>query len=163
MILWALLVLAACCTVAPAGAFTAKTLDITVNENTDATIAFDYELTWFENVAVFMHIADPGTELKKALEDNFNKPVLMIKTDTGGSRFTIRRFAAKEDKNDNVTLITPALSFAKAGEQLNKYWFAPLISPDFSPAVTSVNFPDGHSEKYLEQISIPAIRHTLAA
>jgi len=157
------MVLVGCLAVSPVHAFTAKTLDITVQENTDAVIAFDYELSWFENIAVFMRIADPGTELKKALESSYGKPVLVIKTDGGESRFMVQGFASKEERDGTVTLITPALSFADAEKILNQYWFAPLISPDFSPAFTRVNFPDDYTDEFYNQISIPAIRHTLTA
>ncbi len=160
-VLAALFVLAVGCATCPAHAFTAKTLDITVQENTDAVIAFDYELSWFENIAVFMRIADPGTELKKALESSYKKPVLVIKTDGGESRFMVQGFASKVERDGTVTLITPALSFVEAEAILNQYWFAPLISPDFSPAVTRVNFPDDYTEEFYNQISIPALRHTL--
>ena len=153
--------LVGCLAVTPVHAFTAKTLDITVQENTDAVIAFDYELSWFENIAVFMRITDPGTELQKALESSYGKPVLVTKTDGGESRFIVQGYATKIEHDGNVTLVTPALSFAKAEKILNQYWFAPLISPDFSPEVTRVNFPDDYTEEFYNQISIPALRHTL--
>jgi len=155
------MVLVGCLAVSPVHAFTAKTLDITVQENTDAVIAFDYGLSWFENIAVFMRIADPGTELKKALESSYGKPVLVTKSNGGESEFMVQGFASKEERGGTVTLITPALSFADAEKILNQYWFAPLISPDFSPAVTRVNFPDDYTEEFYNQISIPALRHTL--
>jgi hypothetical protein len=155
------MVLVGCLAVSPVHAFTAKTLDITVQENTDAVIAFDYELSWFENIAVFMRITDPGTELQKALESSYGKPVLVIKSNGGESEFMVQGFASKEERGGTVTLITPVLSFADAEEILNRYWFAPLISPDFSPAVTRVNFPDDYTEEFYNQISIPALRHTL--
>ena len=153
--------LVGCLAVSPVHAFTAKTLDITVQENTDAVIVFDYGLSWFENIAVFMRIADPGTELKKALESSYGKPVFVAKSDGSESRFVVQGFASKEERGGKVTLITPALSFVDAEEILNRYWFAPLISPDFSPAVTRVNFPDDYTEEFYNQISIPARRHTL--
>ena len=85
----------------------------------------------------------------------------MIKSDGGESRFIVQDFALKEERDGTVTLITPALSFADAEKILNQYWFAPLISMDFSPAVTRVNFPDDYTEKFYNQISIPALRHAL--
>ena len=44
---------------------------------------------------------------------------------------------------------TPALSFQGAEAVLNQYWFAPLISPDFSPDVTRVVFPDQYTRNLL--------------
>jgi len=160
-VLAGLMVLVGCCAVSPVHAFTAKTLDITVQENTDAVITFSYELSWFENFAVFLQIANPGTELKGALESSYGKPVVVIKADGGESRFMVQGFASKQEQDGIVTMKTPALSFVEAEKILNQYWFAPFISPDFSPAVTRVNFPDDYTEEFYNQISIPAIRHTL--
>jgi hypothetical protein len=148
--------------VPPAGAFRATSLDIVVQDNTDAVITFEYELSWFENAAVFARIGDPGTELKKALESNFKKPVQVTESDAGRSQFYVRGFATKKVKNSTVTMATPALSFQKAEEVLNTYWFAPLISPDFSPDTTRVSFPDGYSETFNNQDQIPKISHILS-
>ena len=65
-----------------------------------------------------------------------------------------------EKSNGTVTLKTPSLSFEAAQKVLESYWFAPLISPDFSPTVTKVQFPDGYEETFSDAISIPAITHT---
>jgi hypothetical protein len=146
---------------APVQAFTAKNLDVAVQGGGDAIITFDYELSWFENIAVFMHIADPAVELKKALESNFNKPVEVIRADGGESQFSVQGFASAKEQDGAVTMKTPALSFVEAEKILNQYWFAPLISPDFSPEVTRVRFPDGYVEEFDNQISIPAVTHTL--
>jgi len=148
------------CTI-PVQAFTAKNLDVAVQGSGDAIITFDYELSWFENIAVFMHIADPAVELKKALESNFNKPVDVLRADGGESQFAVEGFATVKEKDGVTTMKTPALSFVEAEKILNQYWFAPLISPDFSPEVTRVRFPDGYMEIFDNQISIPALIHTL--
>jgi hypothetical protein len=147
----------------PAQAFTAKTLDIAVQQNTDAVITFDYDLSWFENMAVFLRIADPGLELKKALEGNYKKPVVVTKADGRGSQVIVQGFASVKENNGTVTMKTPTLSFAEAESVLNQYWFAPLINPDFSPAVTRVRFPDGYAEEFANQLSIPAIQHRMNA
>jgi hypothetical protein len=147
----------------PAQAFTAKNLGITVQENTDAVITFSYELSWFENIAVFLQITNPGTELQKALESSYGKPVVVTKADGSESRFMIQGFASKQERDGIVTMNTPALSFVEAEKILNQYWFAPLINPDFSPAVTRVSFPDGYAEEFYNQISIPVIQHPLSA
>ncbi len=145
----------------PVQAFTAKTLDIAVQDNTDAVITFNYELSWIENMAVFMRIADPGAELKKALESNYKKPVTVMVANGGISQFMVQGFASVQERNGTVMMRTPALSFADAQKVLNGYWFASVINPDFSPGVTRVRFPDGYVEEFSDQISIPVINHTL--
>lgn len=155
-----ILLLAVILLTGPAGAFTAKTLDIAVQENADAVITFDYELSWVENIAVFMRIADPARELQAALESNYNRPVTVLSTDAGRAQMLATGFASRSEKDGAVTYRTPALSFTRAEKILNGYWFAPFISPDFSPEVTRVAFPDGYAETFSDQISIPAVSHT---
>lgn len=153
----AVLMLCAC----PAQAFTAKTLDIVVQDNGDATITFDYELSWYENVAVFTRIADPNTELKKALESNYGKSVDVISTTGSQAQVLIHGFASQKATDSGTTMTTPPLSFRSAEKVLDKYWFAPLINVDFSPDITRVVFPDGYVEQYYNQIEIPRVSHSL--
>lgn len=157
-----ILALIAILLVCPVQAFTAKSLDITVQENTDAVITFDYQLTWYENVAVFTRIGDPATELKKALESNYHKPVQVMESDAGRSQFYVQGFAAKKVKDNITTMTTPALSFRSAEAALQKYWFAALISPDFSPDVARVIFPDQYTESFSNVDQIPKISHVIS-
>jgi hypothetical protein len=145
----------------PVQAFTARNLVIDVKDNSDATITFDYQLSWFESVAVFLQITNPGNELKKALESNFQKPVQVMEADAGRSQFYVQGFASKEVRDGTITLTTPALSFREAENVLKQYWFAPLINPDFSPDVTRVVFPDGYEQSFNNQDQIPGVSHSL--
>ena len=161
LILAGILLLVTCFFICPAQAFTAKSLDIAVQQNGDAVITFTYELSWIENIAVFMRIADPGVELQKALENNYKKSVDVIVANAGESQVVVYGFASVHENDGMVTMETPALSFADAQKILNQYWFAPLITPDFSPDITTVSFPDGYTQEFSNQISIPAVSHTL--
>jgi hypothetical protein len=154
----AILALCAC----PAQAFTAKSLDIVVQDNGDATVTFAYDLSWYENVAVFTRIADPNTELKKALESNYGKNVDVISTTGSQAQVLIHGFASTRVADGQTTMTTPSMSFRSAEKVLDKYWFAPLISVDFSPEVARVVFPDGYVEQFSNQIEIPRISHVLA-
>lgn len=147
----------------PVSAFTAKELTITVAPSGDATIDFRYELNWLENFAVFAKIADPAAELKSALESNFHKSVDVTRADTGDAAFIVHSFASVTNNENGITYTTPGLSFAEAQRVLNTYWFAPLVSPDFSPDVTKVIFPDGSTRTYENVISIPSLKTTVAA
>jgi hypothetical protein len=112
--------------------------------------------------AGFARIGDPGAELKKALESNFHLPVVVTGADGSRSQFYVRGFATRE-VHDGVTIMkTPALSFKEAEAVLKQYWFAPFISPDFSPGVTRVVFPDRYAETFYEQDQIPGISHVLS-
>lgn len=147
--------------VCPAGAFTAKNLDITIQDNTNAMITFSYDLSWYEKIAVFSRIADPGAELTKTLRIQFRKNVVGTSVTGNSAQFMVENFASRTVKDGAVSLNTPSLSFKNAEKALNKYWFFPLISPDFSPEITRVSFPDGYSEEFYNQDFIPPLHHTL--
>lgn len=144
----------------PVHAFSAKSLVIEVKDTMDAVITFEYQLSWIENVAVFVRISDPGTELKKALESNFHAPVQVMEAGPGRSQFYVQGFATEQVRDGNVTMTTPALSFREAEKVLDQYWFAPLVNADFSPEVTRLVFPDGHEETFYNKDYIRAIRYT---
>ncbi|MDD1701825.1 MAG: hypothetical protein LUQ31_02445 [Methanoregula sp.] len=160
-VLFAVLVLAFC--LAPAGALRAHNLTIAVQENGDARVDFNYELTWIEQAAVFTKLADPGAELKSALENNFVVSVDVIYAGNAESSVFVHSFASVKTTPEGTVYTTPALSFENAQRALNNYWFAPLVSPDLSPDVTRVVFPDGYSREFTDQIAIPSITHTTGA
>ena len=153
-----MLILTAC----PAQAFTAKSLDITVQDNADAIITFGYDLSWFENIAVYSRLVDPAAELAKALNSQFSKNVAVLSVSRNQVQLWVPGFATREENNGIVTFKTPMLSFTNAQNALNRYWFAPFISPDFSPEVTRVSFPDGYSEVFYNQDQIPYLSHDIA-
>jgi GH25 family lysozyme M1 (1,4-beta-N-acetylmuramidase) len=147
--------------VVPTQAFTAQEFTIGVQQNGDAEIHFKYHISWIEELAVRMGIANPQSELKKALENNFNKPVTVIRADGSEAQFTVSGFASVKTEKDSLTFSTPSLSFSAAEKVLKGYWFASLISTDFSPSVTQVAFPDGYSIEFYDQITIPKVGHTI--
>jgi hypothetical protein len=144
----------------PALAFQADTLTISLDQDGNANVMFTYHLSWLEYVAVFLRIADPASEIRHALEDNLHKTVTVQSAGTDSTRLTVEGFARVERSNGTITLGTPALSFAAAERVLKSYWFAPFITPDFSPTITKVQFPDGYEETFSDAFSIPAITHT---
>jgi hypothetical protein len=162
MNLWpAVLVLVLVAVSCPVQAFTAKSLDIAVQDSGDAAITFDYELSWYENVAVFAQVADPNTELVKAIGNQFGKDVEVMSVTGNRVEMRVPAFASRKDSNGAVTMKSPKLSFRAAQKALDKYWFARFINPDFSPEVTTIRFPDGYSEVYYNQDLVPAVTHTM--
>lgn len=152
-----LLILIAC----PVQAFTAKTLDISVQENNGAFVTFSYDLSWYENAVVFSRLADPGAEISKAIRGQFNKNVDVTSVSGSQVQVYIHDFATRSEKDGAVTLSTPAMSFQNAKAALDKYWFARFINPDFSPEISRVTFPDGYSAEFSNQDNIPSVRHVL--
>ena len=146
----------------PASAFTAESLSIDVQESGDATVTFEYRLGLVEKFAVFLRIADPAAELKNGLESNSGKEVTVSEVTSNSAAFLIREYAHKTTGASEVTYTTPLLTFASAEKILLDYWFAPLISVDLSPAVTTVVFPDGFTEEFYDCIEIPGVSHTIS-
>ena len=73
-----ILLLVICFFICPAQAFTAKSLDIAVQQNDDAVITFTYQLSWLENFAVFMHIADPGRSSRQHWRTIIKNPLMCL-------------------------------------------------------------------------------------
>lgn len=155
------LVVLLCILTVPVQAMTAESLDIRVDDQGEALVTFDYTLSFFENLAVFLRIADPESELKSALESNFAKPVRVISVSDGRAVVEVDGFASVRYIDGQTVVKTPVMSFSEAERILKSYWFAPLIKTDFSPSVTTVTFPDGYSEVFYNQIEIPSITHIL--
>jgi hypothetical protein len=145
----------------PVSAFTAKQLDITVKENGDADIGFNYQLTWAENFAYSL-IPNREQFVQSALRSKFpSNEVDAIHLATDRTDLTVKGFAIVSTSSGypaSRMYRTPAVSFMAAGDLLDNYpWIARFITPDFSPEVTVVKFPGGHQYTYNDASEIPAI------
>ena len=146
--------------VMPAQAFTAKTLTITLNSNGDAEVVMQYDLSFVEQAAIFVHATNPGADLQNALEANLNRPVTVVRADTSSADVIISSFATVTPSGNATTVTTPSFSFANAQQDIQNQWYASLISADFAPQTTTITFPDGYQATYYNQISIPPVTHT---
>jgi hypothetical protein len=146
----------------PVSAFTAKKLVMTVQENGDADINFNYQLTWPEK---FAYSLIPGKEeiIQSALNSKFpSTTVDAIRVTKTSTDFTVREFAtiSTTETPAATTYRTPAVSFNDAGNLLNAYpLIARILSPDFSPDITTVQFPHGQKYTYDDATEIPEITH----
>lgn len=141
--------------IAPAAAMTSESLDITITNDGNADIHFTYRLKWIEYISVYLRLVDPAQELKKALESNFHKPVTVTGVDSGSVHLSVDSFASVTERDGKTTVRTPGLSFAEGERILRTYWFAPLISADLSPSVTTIRFPDGSVATFIDALEIP--------
>ena len=147
--------------VMPVQAFTAKSLTMTLTTDGNAEVDMHYDLTLFEEGAVFFRITDPAAELKKAFDDNSKEPVTVKKTTASSATVIIPSFASVSEKDGKIIMETPSVSFSRAQKVLDQYWFAPLISPDFSPEETAIIFPDGYRITFNNVLTIPSVTHQL--
>jgi hypothetical protein len=145
----------------PAAAFQMNYVEVDVGSGGEATVQVDYDLTWVEYMGVFLGIANPATELRKALEEYSGATVNVTAVSAESAAFHVDRFARISGDNGKRIYSTPALTFSDAENKLQSYWFAPFISPDLSPEVTVIRFPDGYVEIFRDESSIPAISHQI--
>ena len=146
----------------PVEAFTVKSLTMTLAPDGDAQVDMQYDLTLFEEGAIFFRISDPAAELKKAFDTNSKHPVTVTQATGSSARVLIPSFASISTEADTITMVSPSISFEKAQSVLDQYWFAPLISPDFSPDLTTIIFPDGYQTNFYNLLVIPSVPHQLA-
>jgi len=150
------------CAVMPVQAFTVRSLTMKLAPDGDAQVDIHYDLTLFEEGAIFFRISDPAAELKKAFDTNSKHPVTVTQATGSSAKVLIPSFASIDTDGDTTTMVTPSLSFEKAQRVLDQYWFAPLMSPDFSPDVTTIIFPDGYRASFYNLLVIPSVPHQLA-
>jgi len=149
------------CLVMPASAFTMKSLDIMVAQNGDATINAQYDLSFIEQSAVYFQRANPAQDLQSAFTTKSAQSVSVQSVSSSSALISVPSYASVKTSGNGTAYITPTLSFERARTALKGYWFAPLVSLDFSKGVTTVTFPDGYSQQFNGQISIPAVSHTI--
>ena len=107
--------------VMPAQAFTAKALTISLDTNGNAQVDFQYDLSFTEQAAIFFNIANPSAELATALENNLNRQVTVVKTDSSSAEVIIPSFATISQSSGAETMTTPAFSFANAQNAIRQY------------------------------------------
>ena len=162
-----ILILATClCLMAlmvmPAQAFTMNSLSINLDQAGDAQIDVTYELTLIEQSAVFLRLADPASELQSAFNSGSSEPTTVTSASSSSAQVIVPSFARVTTTGGKTVMTTPTVSFERAENVLKNYWFAPLVTADFSPSVTTITFPDGHKEYYYDQISIPTVTHQIS-
>lgn len=148
--------------VAPVQAFTMHSLSISLDPAGTAQVDLNYELTFIEQGAVFLKITDPANELQKAFDTGSAGKATVISATSSSASVLVPGFASVSTRDGTRVMQTPPVSFERAESVLKTYWFAPLVSPDFSPAVTTVTFPDGYREYFYNQVSIPSVRHAMS-
>lgn len=148
--------------VVPAQAFTMHSLSISLDPAGTAQVDLNYELTFFEQGAVFFKIADPASELQKAFDSGSAAKTTVISATSSSASVLVPAFASVSTQDGTTVMTTPAVSFERAEKVLKNYWFAPLVAADFSPSVTTVTFPDGQREYFYDQVSIPSVKHVMS-
>jgi hypothetical protein len=141
----------------PAAAFSAERLDILVSENGDADVQFTYRLSWFEHAFVFLRVVDPAAQLEQELESYSGKDVVVQSVSASSATLRISTFAAVRENDGAVIYTTPELQFHDADDIAARHWWAHIVRVDFRPVLTTVTFPDGHTETLVNAAKVPVI------
>jgi hypothetical protein len=142
----------------PSQAFTANSLDITVNENGDATALFRFTLEGLLENAIPQSILQD--ELLKGLSTSSEPPTL-ISMDRSSASIILKKFARVADVPTGTEYTTASMNFKKAEIALQESALSRVVTADFSPASITVTLPDGYNRKFGDVDVLPSLTHTI--
>lgn len=151
----------ACCSffmVMPAYAFTANSLDITVNENGDAIATFHYTLEGIIENSIPLSILEE--EIKKGLTTSSEPPELKS-MDRSSAVLVMKKFADTYDVPTGTEYLTATLDFKKAEAALQSSALSSVVAADFSPGTIILTFPDSYQREFSNVDVLPAVSHTV--
>ncbi len=158
-----LLLIVSLATVAmPASALTITSYDAVIQDDGNAILTFNYEMTLVEYLGYYLNIANPGKIIKEEYDKHANMPGDVISSDSKGTSFKVYGYAAVSNDENGKTITTPSQSFQKAEAVLMEHPVAKLTTFDLSPDITRVIFPDGYTENFYNELSIPSITHVIS-
>ena len=151
----------ACCSffiVFPVHAFTANSLDITVDKNGDAIATFRFTLEGFIENAIPQSVLED--ELKKGLTTSSEPPEL-ISMDKSSAVLLMKNFADTSDVPTGTEYRTATMDFKKAEIALQNSGLSGAVSADFSPDTVTITFPDSYKREFSNVDVLPAVFHTV--
>jgi len=155
-------VILALCTVllvaAPAHAFTADSLDITIDKSGDATAVFRFTLEGLIENAIPQSMLEE--QLVKGLGSSSEPPTL-VSMDRSSATLILKKFANTYDSATGTDYQTSSMDFKKAEIALQNSAVSSVITADFSPAKATLTFPDGYVRTFTDVESLPSITYTV--
>ncbi len=151
----------ACCSffiVIPAHAFTANSLDITVDKNGDAIATFRFTLEGIIENAI------PQSVLEEKLTQGLttsSEPPQLKSMDRSSAILLMKKFADMSDVPTGTEYRTATMDFKKAEIALQNSGLGGAVSADFSPTTVTVTFPDTYKKEFSNVDVLPAIFHTI--
>lgn len=142
----------------PVHAFTANSLDISIDKNGDAVASFKFTLEGFLENAIPESILEE--ELKKGLTTSSDPPVI-ISMDKSGTTMLLKKFADIHDVEQGTEYRTASMNFEKAEIALKNSALSSVVTADFSPSRIVVTFPDTYSKEFSGSSQLPSITHVV--
>jgi hypothetical protein len=142
--------------ISPAHAFTANSLDITLDKSGDAVAIFTFTLEGFLENTIPQSMLEE--ELKKGLTTSSEPPILlsMNKTET---TMLLKKFAETRDVEQGTEYRTASMDFKKAEIALKNSALSSAVTADFSPSEITITFPDAYTKKFENSAVLPALTH----
>jgi hypothetical protein len=145
-------------TVIPVHAFTANSLDITVDKNGDGIATFRFTLQGIVENALPQSVLEE--ELQKGLTTTTEPPELKS-MDRSSAVLLMKKFADTSDVPTGTEYRTATMDFKKAEEALQNSALSSVVSADFSPEKIVLTFPDSYQREFSNVDVLPAISHTV--
>ncbi|MDD1694809.1 MAG: PEGA domain-containing protein [Methanoregula sp.] len=143
---------------APVHAFTAESLDITVDKSGDASATFRFTLDGLIENAI------PQSMLEEQLVNGLassSEPPQLVSMDRSSATIVLKKFALVNDVPTGTEYVTSTMDFKKAEIALQNSAVSSVISADFSPAKVTVTLPDNYARTFNNVDSLPSITHTI--
>lgn len=142
----------------PVHAFTADSLDITIDKNGDATAVFQFTLEGLIENAIPQSMLEE--QLLKGLSSSSEPPTL-VSMDRTRATLILKNFANTYDSAKGTDYQTSSMDFRKAEIALQNSAVSSVITADFSPATATITFPDGYVRTFSDVESLPTVTHTV--
>ncbi len=142
----------------PVSAFTANSLDITVDKGGDATAVFTFTLDGVIENAI------PQSMLEEQLVNGLSsstEPPTLISMDRSSATLLMKNFAGVKDVETGTEYQTGSMDFKKADIALKNSAVSTVITADFSPSRITVTFPDKYARTFSDVDALPALTHTV--
>ena len=150
-----------CCSIFlihPAHAFTANSLDITIDEKGDAIATFRFTLEGIIENAIPQSVLEE--ELKKGLTTSSEPPELKS-MDKSSAVLLMKGFADTSDVPTGKEYRSATMDFKKAEIALENSAISSAVSADFSPEKITLTFPDSYKREFSNVDVLPAVFHTV--
>jgi hypothetical protein len=150
-----------CCSIFlihPAHAFTANSLDITIDEKGDAIATFRFTLDGIIENAIPQSVLEE--ELKKGLTTSSEPPELKS-MDKSSAVLLMKGFADTSDVPTGKEYRSATMDFKKAEIALENSAISSAVSADFSPEKITLTFPDSYKREFSNVDILPAVFHTV--
>lgn len=142
----------------PASAFTANSLDITVEKGGDATAVFAFTLDGVIENAIPQSVLEE--QLVNGLGSSADPPTL-ITMDKSSATLLMKKFASVSDVAQGTEYLTGSMDFKKADVALKNSAVSSVIAADFSPSRITVTFPDSYARTFSDVDALPSLTHTV--